>query len=273
MKLKIAIFVLVAAGPAFLFAQSPAPKDAPAAAGSAAPDNSFAEPRPAETPGESTGAKETGTDPEVSAKAENAGSKITVLLLDIETDELAELQRKLQILKAVQKEIGDETRLRLEIIDEFRKIQYGLQALTLRAGQDNGGKAQKLAAIERIEKIVSASAKETVYSRSAKVSLSAFRAALGAFRADNNGLFPENPAEQLAPKYLQSVPSIRLPGHGANTNSIDVLTGVGNNEELFKMVTDSGSWLYVGDRTSPIWGTLIFNCNHKDYNGTAMYRY
>ncbi len=246
MKLKIAICILMAAGPACLFAEDPAPGGAPAGA---------------------------APDPEIMAKAENAGSKITVLLVDTDTDGLAELQRKLGVLKAVQKEMGEETLLRLEIIEELRKTQYGLQALSLRPARYDGGKARKLAVLERIADIASSAAKETENSRNAKAGLSAFRAALGAFRAGNNGLFPENPAKQLVPEHLQSVPYIRLPGHGAETNSIQVLTGVRNSEELFQKVNDSGGWLYVGDRTSPIWGTLIFNCNHKDYNGTAMYRY
>ena len=246
MKLKTIIFVLMAAGPAFLFAEPPAPKGAPS---------------------------EPGTDPEIIAKAENAGSKITVLLVDINTDGLAELQRKLQLLKAIQKEIGEETRLRMEIIEELRKTRYGLQEISLSPVENDGGKTQKLAALERIEKLVSAASKETEDSRAAKDSLRAFRTALSAFHAGSNGLFPENPAEQLAGKYLQNIPYIRLPGHGARTDSIQVMTGVNSMEELFQRVNDSGGWLYVGDRTSPIWGTVIFNCNHKDYNGTAMYRY
>ena len=207
------------------------------------------------------------------AKAENTGSKIAVLLANIDTDGLTELQRKLRLLKAVQKEMGEETRLQLEIIEEFRKVQYGLQALSLKPVQYDGGKAKKLATLERIDTIVSAAAKRTEDSLRAKAGLSAFRAALTAFHADNNGLFPENPATELPGKYLQSVPGIRLPGHGAPTNSIDVVSGVRNSEELFQRVNDSGNWLYVGDKTSPIQGTLIFNCNHKDYDGTAMYRY
>lgn len=243
MRLIIAIAVLITAGPALSSAQAPAP-GAPAAA-----------------------------DPELAAKAENVGGKLTTMLVDIDTNATAELKRKLRVLKAVQQEIAEETRLRMEIIEEFRRLQYGLQALGLRPAQDDGGKAQKLAALERMETIITASARETEDSRNAKVSLWAFRAALGAFNAANKGVFPENPAMELPAKYLQTIPYIRLPGHGAKTNSIEVVTGAGSREELFQKVNDSGGWLYVGDRTSPLRGTLIFNCNHKDYDGRAMFRY
>jgi len=213
-----------------------------------------------------------GIDPEIMAKTEKTGSMLTVLMIDIDKDGPVELQRKMQILKTVQKETGDENLLRLEIIEELRKTQYALQMFGLRPSQDDQGKDQKLATLERIDKIISASAKETEDSRKAKDSLNAFRAALAVFRADKNGLFPVNPVE-LVDKYLPKIPYIKLPGHHTGNNAVRVLTEIKNTEELFQKVGDSGGWFYVGDKASPIWGTVIFDCNHRDYNGTAMYRY
>ncbi|OGS08695.1 MAG: hypothetical protein A2270_01635 [Elusimicrobia bacterium RIFOXYA12_FULL_51_18] len=213
-----------------------------------------------------------GIDSEIVAKAEKNGSMLTVLMIDIDKDEPAELQRKLQILKTVQKEIGEENLLRLEIIEELKKTQYALQMFGLRPSQDHREKDQKLSALEKIGKIIAASAKETEDSRKAKDSLNAFRSALAVFHADKSGFFPVNP-EELVDKYLPRIPYIKLPGHPTGNNSVQILTGIKSTEELFQKVGDSGGWFYVGDKASPIWGTVIFDCNHRDYNGTAMYRY
>ena len=243
MKLKNAVFILMTAGLTFSLAAEPEPKSGPAAA---------------------------APDAEISAKLDNTLTLLTVLLLDIENAGLPELQMKLQTLKAVEKELGEENLMRLEIIEEFDKTRYGIHALSLSQKKD-WGKEQKLAALEKITKILSDPANEPGDLRSAKTSLNAFRAALSAFHAEKN-VFPEK-AEELVDKYLPRIPDIRLPGHSISTNSVQVLKEVKDIEDLYQKVGDSGGWLYVGDKTSPIWGTVILDCNHKGYSGAAMFRY
>jgi len=244
MKLKIAVLILISAGVTFSRAEGPAAAEGQGAA---------------------------RIDPELAAKAENVASLLNVIMVDLDTDSLAELQKKMRTLKAVQKEMGEENLLRLEMIEEFRRTQFGIQALTVtQAG--GGGKKENLAALERMEKSLSTPANETEGSRAAKARLAEFRAALAAFRADHGSLFPEDPAE-LVGKYLPRIPEITLPGHRTATSSVKILKGVKSKEELFQKIDDAGNWLYVGDRTSPIRGTLLFNCSHRDYNGSAMYKY
>ncbi|HNW45236.1 MAG TPA: hypothetical protein PKI19_12075 [Elusimicrobiales bacterium] len=105
----------------------------------------------------------------------------------------------------------------------------------------------------------------------AKGALAGFRYAIGQYYADNNGDFPIDP-QDLIPKYLSSFSKIKTFGHSQVTDNVKIISGINTNEALYSKVDDSGGWLYVGDRNSKLWGTLVINCSHKDDKGVELYK-
>ena len=101
------------------------------------------------------------------------------------------------------------------------------------------------------------------------------RSAIQIFYGDKEGIFPDD-LSQLTDKakYITQIPHIMPPGHARKSNSVKIVSGVRTMEELIKEIDDEGGWLYVNDKSSPLWGTIVINCNHKDAGrDTYMYSY
>ncbi|MFC1679697.1 hypothetical protein ACFL2T_05755 [Elusimicrobiota bacterium] len=92
------------------------------------------------------------------------------------------------------------------------------------------------------------------------------RQALVRYRRDNDG-YPRKPkALTKGGKYMTSIPYATLSQH-ERTRSVRVLKKVADQADLTSRLEDSGKWLYVGDEESPLFGTLIIDCTHKDSRG------
>ncbi|MHB0997272.1 MAG: hypothetical protein ACYC2I_12955 [Elusimicrobiales bacterium] len=57
---------------------------------------------------------------------------------------------------------------------------------------------------------------------------------------------------------LEGAPDLKLPGHLPAASVRDVASFT---------VTDSGSWAYVNDKSSPHFGLLFIDCSHRDERG------
>ena len=57
---------------------------------------------------------------------------------------------------------------------------------------------------------------------------------------------------------LEGAPDLKLPGHLPASSVRDV--------PAFS-ITDSGSWAYVNDKSSPRFGLLFIDCSHRDERG------
>ena len=97
-----------------------------------------------------------------------------------------------------------------------------------------------------------------------KKALTVLRAAIAQY-SQRNRVPPSNLTE-LVPAYLQALPTLQVPNHPP-TSTVKVATHVQNRDALTATLRDSGSWLYVSDPISPINGTVIIDCTHKDSLG------
>jgi hypothetical protein len=107
----------------------------------------------------------------------------------------------------------------------------------------------------------------------AKGALAAVRAALSIFYGDSEGQYPVD-LRQLTEngKYLKELPPIEVAGHPRGAK-IRLLTRVKDQFDLESQLDDSGQWLYVSDRNSSLYGTIVIDCTHEDSRGVPWYRY
>lgn len=106
---------------------------------------------------------------------------------------------------------------------------------------------------------------------SAARTLQAFRAALQVAYTEAGGKYPKSPAE-LAPRVIQAVPEIHLPGH-ERTARIKLVDSKKYDADLSKAVTDSGGWLFFSNPESGNYGLLILDCTHPGNDGQKFYEY
>ena len=83
--------------------------------------------------------------------------------------------------------------------------------------------------------------------------LGSFRAAIKVYYADTGGLYPTD-EDGLVPKYLDAIPTIRIPPPTDHLGS--------SNVTMFSDDWATGAWLY--DQTI---GSLYVNCTHSDSKG------
>jgi hypothetical protein len=105
-----------------------------------------------------------------------------------------------------------------------------------------------------------------------KGNLFLFRSNLTICYADKEGIYPSDPQTELIPKYMESILLLDISPHHPATNEIRVITN-SQGKSLKSFVEDSGKWLYMADRESPDWGTVIVDCTHADSKGTKWYEY
>ncbi|MCX5784768.1 MAG: SurA N-terminal domain-containing protein [Elusimicrobia bacterium] len=107
--------------------------------------------------------------------------------------------------------------------------------------------------------------------------LSSIRGALQVYYGDHNGVFPikldeltVKPTDLTQNPYINEIPLITLPNH----QGTDVVQYVDSNEISPNDFTDSGGFVYYGSKkNAKTWGTIIFNCTHKDASGKPLYEY
>lgn len=221
---------------------------------------------------------------EVQETTQNVFDLLSASMRGIERDGKETLAKKLEIVKMVRKEAGEETILRVELGTELEKAQMAIQYLGAVRSADEPDAAARLEALKRIEKtlrtLVDPAAfrllREKTESGRVKGALAALRSGLQIFYGDTEGTYPKDLAElMLEGKYLVAIPEITPPGHTAKSNAVKLVSGVHSMEELLKQVDDAGGWLYVNDKASEMWGTLLINCSHPDVYGekAPMYTY
>lgn len=93
-------------------------------------------------------AVETLSEAEITKMADDSLSRLSKLMEGIEQNDAATLREKLSLLQSVRAEIGEENLLRFQIIEEFRPIRYGLQALG--SGQMSDSPEKRITALKRI---------------------------------------------------------------------------------------------------------------------------
>ncbi|HAH07732.1 MAG TPA: hypothetical protein DCM05_14625 [Elusimicrobia bacterium] len=140
------------------------------------------------------------------------------------------------------------------------EIEKGLKSLN--------DKLQALADPEALKKILAVQAESR-----AKGALGSVRAALAVFSGDSEGRYPVD-LRQLTEngKFLKALPEIEVAGH-ARGAKVRLLTRVRDQFDLEGQLEDSGGWLYVADRDSPLYGTVVIDCTHEDSRGVPWYRY
>ena len=230
-----------------------------------------------------TSANKDEMNTEIRNTAGNINSMLSAMLASSDKDSKEDLAKKLEILRSVRKEMGEEALLRLDLYEEFLKIQMGIQYLGNRSSsEDPSTGAARLDALKKIENTLNATIdqkqfkaiKEKTESDRIKGALSVLRSATMVYYGDKEGLFPDDLAALTAnSKYLSSIPSITPPGHDKPSNVVKLVSEVTTMDELVTKVDDAGGWIYVNDRSSPLWGTVIINCSHKDVNALKTYMY
>lgn len=222
-------------------------------------------------------------DAEIRELAGNITQMLSTMMQGSEKDGIQELQKKLALVKSIKKEMGEENLKRFELMEELRTVQMGLQYFGYRHGNDSSGGEARLNALKKIEKALETSVdpqqlkinKEKAESGRIKGALSSLRSAIQIFYGDKEGVFPNDLSELTEKsKYITQIPYNMPPGHEKKSNSVKIVSGVRTMEELIPKINDAGGWLYVNDKSSPMWGTIIINCTHKDVGrDTYMYSY
>lgn len=98
-----------------------------------------------------------------------------------------------------------------------------------------------------------------------KGELATMRSVLQVYYSDNQ-IYPKDNLSSLVPKYISTIPSIKLP----NTNHPET-SYVKISSDTF--VEDTGNWLYVNDENSQNWGKIIIDCAHQDLKGNIWSSY
>ncbi|OGR79707.1 MAG: hypothetical protein A2X32_13585 [Elusimicrobia bacterium GWC2_64_44] len=112
---------------------------------------------------------------------------------------------------------------------------------------------------------------EKARAASAARTLQAFRAALQVAYTEAGGKYPKSPAE-LAPRVIQAVPELHLPGH-ERTNKIKLVDSRKYDADISKAVSDSGGWLFFSNPESANYGLLVLDCSHPGEDGQKFYEY
>ncbi|MBI5624728.1 MAG: hypothetical protein HY924_13195 [Elusimicrobia bacterium] len=107
---------------------------------------------------------------------------------------------------------------------------------------------------------------------SAKGSLGAIRSALSIYYGDREGIYPSDPNQELTPKYLSSIPEIELAHHQAS-RKFRLVKEMKAGAELSSVIQDGGSWLYIADPKSKLFGMVVIDCSHRDSRGKEWYQY
>lgn len=220
---------------------------------------------------------------EIREAAGNVNTMLGAIMTGMEKDGKAELSKKLEVIKVVRKAMGEETLLRLELVTELQKMQMAIQYMGYRLPQDDAsGDANRLETLKKIEKALEGTVdkkqlkliREKAESGRVKGALSSLRSAIQVFYGDTEGTFPKDLAElaQRA-KYIQMIPYVMPPGHSKSSNAVKLVSGVRDMADLIRKVDDAGGWLYVNDRDSKLWGSVIINCSHADVNNSKTFMY
>ncbi|MCX5785157.1 MAG: hypothetical protein NTX59_05675 [Elusimicrobia bacterium] len=222
-------------------------------------------------------------DAQIQKTAGDINTMLGAMMTESDNEGKAGLNKKLDALKSVRGELGEELLLRLQLYEELQKIQPGIQYLgQITSSNDPAAAAAGLDTLKKIEKTLSAALdqtqlkaiKEKTEADLIKGALSALRSATMVYYGDKEGLFPYDLSVLTEnSKYLTSIPSIMPPGHNKPSNAVKLVSEVTTMDELITKVDDAGGWIYVSDKSSPLWGTVIINCNHKDVNASKTYMY
>lgn len=219
---------------------------------------------------------------ELREKGSNIGAMIGSLAMNSEKDDKAALQKKLSVIKGLQKNFTEESQLRLELFQELQKLQMGMRYIADGSTSDEKAIKQKIEVLSQIEASLEKSIdrkeyqamKERSESGRIKGNLSALRSAIQVYYGDMEGKFPDDlSALTEKSKYISAIPFIKPPGHAKASNAVKLVSRVKNMEDLAAKVDDSGGWLYVSDKASPLHGTIVINCNHKDVGERKSFMY
>ncbi len=221
----------------------------------------------------------------ISEKSSNVEHMIGAFAAGLAKDDLPTLRKKHEALTSMRKSMDEGTVLRMEMIEELFRLQIGLQSMGRPYSNDDSYLEARLDALEKIEAALSGlvdktelkGIREKQESGKAKGMLSSIRSAVQVYYGDTEGTFPTNLSVLTDhSKYLSYFPAVTLPGHKKQSNAVKYVSGVRDMNELAEKVDDAGGWLYVNDKTSPMWGTVVLNCRHHDggdENKPLMYTY
>ena len=226
--------------------------------------------------------KERGTDIEIRETAGNINNMLSALMMGAEQDGKADLLKKQDILKAMREEMGEETVLRIELHSEMQKMHLALEYLNGNFGEKSPTSGERLETLKRVEKALGATLDQKEYKilkartelAHAKGNLSSLRSALQVYYGNTEGTFPDK-LDVLTEreKYISVIPSVTPPGHDKSSSVVKYISSVRTMAELARLVDDAGGWLYVNDKGSPLWGSVLINCAHSDPNNPETYVY
>jgi len=219
---------------------------------------------------------------ELREKSSNIHTMITSLAMGMEKDDAETLKKKLEVIRNLRKELGEDAQLRLQVLEEFQKLQMSMRVMGDIYNAEPALLKKKIAELSHIEAVLEKNIdrkeyiaiKEKAESGKIKGNLSALRSAIQVYYGDNEGLFPVNlSALTDRSKYISSIPFIAPPGHKKPSNAVKLVSGVKSMADIANHVDDAGGWLYVNDKTSPQFGTIVINCSHKDVGANKPFMY
>lgn len=219
---------------------------------------------------------------ELHDKGADVGAMVSSLAISSEKDDMEALRKKLVVVKGLKNNFNEETQLRVELFQELQKLMIGMRYLSDGSASDEKAIKEKLAALSRMQASLETAVDTKEYkaikargeSGGIKGQLSSLRAAVQIYYGDMEGIFPYDLSVLTKnSKYLKSIPFIKPPGHDKSSNAVKLVSGVKNMGDLSGQVDDVGGWLYVNDRTSPLYGTVVINCNHRDVNDRNTFMY
>lgn len=219
---------------------------------------------------------------ELREKSTSVGSMISSLAMHSEKDDIDALRKKLALVKNLQKDFSEEGQLRMELFQELMKLQMGMRYILDTSQADEKTLKEKIKLLSQVEASLAKNIDKKAYrimkerSKSGRIkgNLSSLRSAIQVYYGDNEGVFPEN-LSVLAEKskYIHSIPFITPPGHTKASNKVKYVSGVKDVKDIANYVDDAGGWLYVNDPGSPMHGTIVINCNHRDVAPRKAFMY
>lgn len=220
---------------------------------------------------------------ELREKSANISTMITSLFMGAEKDNAETLRKKLDLIRNIRKDMGEEAQLRMQLLEELQKLQMSMRFSGESYAADENSLKMKLENLSHVESVLEknidrkeyAAIKERAEAGKIKGNLSSLRSVIQVYYGDNEGRFPEDlSALTNRAKYISAIPYITPPGHKKASNAVKYVSGVKSMDDMAKYVDDAGGWLYVTGNT-PMSGTIVINCSHSDVgpNKAFMYTY
>ena len=187
-----------------------------------------------------------------------------------DTDQQRRVAQKLRQIDEKMKKYSDPAGLQAAL----QGLMMTMQGLSMQTSRLQGAELEQLTRdmkeidstlAEEIDPETLAKARKARKEGAAKGNLGSIRSALSIYYGDKEGAYPKS-LDELPSKYLAAIPVLDLPDHKPNSEWRAV-KGVSTMDDLKTKLKDTGQWLYVGDSSAKMNGTIVIDCTHVDSRG------